>query len=364
VRELLLADLDERFPRALAARLDAGPKIRTVALDASDARAVERAMDGAEVVVQASLPRFNPPIQAAARSTGTHYIDLASDSSDPYVGGDEWERRGLLALIGMGEDPGLSNLMVRAAADRLDSVDAIRVRDGDTATSPDFAFLPLFSPETFIEETLHASRIWDGGRYRDVPPFGEGETYEFPEPVGPQRVYSVDHEEVDSMPRFIGKGVRYVDFKLALDEPTVRTLQLLRDLKLLDAGTPENPGPRRAVLRALPKPAELAGKVDGNAALVVEVEGRAGGLRRTETLFTTMSHAEAFRAHGVTATAYLTGTPTAVAVLLLLEGRLRPRGILPPEALDPAPFFTGLAERGIVVTERSTIERPAAAPPP
>ncbi len=314
-------------------------------------------MAGAEVVVQASLPRFNPNVQAAAKANGTHYVDLASDSSDPYIGGDDWDRRGLLALIGMGEDPGLSNVMVRAAADHLESVESIRVRDGDSATSPDFAFLPLFSPETFIEETLHASRIWDGGRYRDVPPFGEAETYEFPEPVGPQRVYSVDHEEVDSMPRFVGKGVQYVDFKLAMDEPTVRTLQMLRDLKLLEPGTAENPGPRRAVIRALPKPADLAGRVQGNAALVVEVAGRAGGLARTETIFTTMSHEAAFRDHGVTATAYLTGTPAAVAVLLLLEGRISARGIVPPEALDPAPFFPMLAERGITVTERSTVDR-------
>ena len=314
-------------------------------------------MAGAEVVVQASLPRFNPNVQAAAKTNGTHYVDLASDSSDPYVGGAEWERRGLLALIGMGEDPGLSNVMVRAAADHLETVESIRVRDGDSATSPDFAFLPLFSPETFIEETLHASRIWEGGRYRDVPPFGEAETYEFPEPVGPQRVYSVDHEEVDSMPRFVGKGVQYVDFKLAMDEPTVRTLQLLRDLKLLDPGTAENPGPRRAVIRALPKPADLAGRVQGNAALVVEVAGRAGGLPRTETIFTTMSHETAFRDHGVTATAYLTGTPAAVAVLLLLDGRISARGIAPPEALDPTPFFPWLAERGITVTERSTVDR-------
>ncbi len=349
--------MDERYPHALAARLDAGAKVSTVALDASDRAAVETTMAGAEVVVQASLPRFNPNVQAGAKANGTHYVDLASDSSDPYVGGAEWERRNLLALIGMGEDPGLSNLMVRAAADRLESVESIRVRDGDSATSPDFAFLPLFSPETFIDETLHASRIWDGGRYRDVPPFGEGETYEFPEPVGPQRVYSVDHEEVDSMPRFVGKGVQYVDFKLAMDEPTVRTLQLLRDLKLLEPGTAESPGPRRAVLRALPKPADLAGRVEGNAALVVEVVGRADGLHRTETIFTTMSHQTAFQDHGVTATAYLTGTPAAVAVLLLLQGKITARGILPPEALEPGPFFPLLAERGISLTERSTVDR-------
>ena len=318
-------------------------------------------MDGIELVVQASLPRFNANVQAAALATGAHYMDLAADSADPYTRTEEWQRRGLTALIGMGEDPGLSNVLARRATDGMERVDSIRIRDGDTATSPEYAFLPLFSPETFIEETLTGSRIWDGGKYRSVPPFGEGETYEFPDPVGAQKVYSVDHEEVDSLPRFIGKGVQYVDFKLALDDGTVRSLQTLRDLKLLERGTAEAPGPRRAVLQALPKPAELAGKVEGYAALVVETTGEAGGVRRRETLFTLLNHRVAYDRYGVTATAYLTGTPAAVAALLIVEGAVTVRGALPPESLDPFPFFPKLAERGIAVTERLTVDRPLGA---
>jgi saccharopine dehydrogenase (NAD+, L-lysine forming) len=357
VHQLTLADVEERYARAVAARIGAPGKVATRALDASDPSALDAAFEEAQVAVQASLPRFNPVVQAACLSRGTNYIDLASDSSDPYVVDGEWRQRGLTALIGMGEDPGLSNVMARHSADGMDRVDSIRVRDGDTASSPEHAFLPLFSPETFIEETLHTSRIWEDGRYREVPPFGEGETYSFPAPVGPQKVYSVDHEEVDSLPRYIGKGVRYVDFKLALDDVTVRTLQSLRDLKLLDRGTPEAPGPRRAVLNALPKPAELAGKIDGFAALVVETRGERAGRPVAETLWTTLSHRQANDRYGVTATAHLTGTPAAVAVLQLLDGTIRTPGMLPPEALDPAPFFPMLRERGVVVRAQRTVEQ-------
>lgn len=359
VRELVVADVDRPAVEALLQRLGSPAKVRGITLDASDGRAVEHALTGVTVVVQASVPRFNAKVQAAALTTGTHYIDMAADSADPYGPSAEWARRGLLGIVGMGEDPGMSNVMARYAADRLDRVDSIRVRDGDTATSPDFAFLPLFSPETFIGETLTSSRIWDGGKYRPVPPFGEGETYEFPAPIGPQNVYSVDHDEVDSLPRFIGKGVQYVDFKLALDDPTRRTLELLRDLRLLEPGTPEAPGPRKAVLKALPKPAELAGKVDGNAALVVEVVGESKGVATRIALFTTMSHRAAYEHHRVTATAYLTGTPTSVAVLLLLEGKIPERGFLPPESLTPDPFLAKLRELGVSVSEKRTLERPA-----
>src|SRR2546426_1114751 len=93
----------------------------------------------------------------------------------------------------MGEDPGLSNVFARYAADGMDRVESIKVRDGDTASSPDYPFIALFSPETFVEETLAPSRIWRDGKYESVPPFGEFETYEFPAPIGPLPRYSVVH---------------------------------------------------------------------------------------------------------------------------------------------------------------------------
>jgi saccharopine dehydrogenase (NAD+, L-lysine-forming) len=354
---LTLADVDERLARSVAARLGAPAKVTTQALNASDPAALEAALAGVEVVVQASLPRFNAAIQAACLSVGANYIDLAADSIDPYAADGEWRARGRIALIGMGEDPGLSNVMARRSADGLDTVQSIRVRDGDTASSPDLAFLPLFSPETFLEETLHVSRIWDEGRYRDVPPFGDGEVYDFPAPVGPQKVYSVDHEEVDSFPRFIGKGVQYVDFKLAMDDATVRTLQTLRDLRLLDRGTPEAPGPYGAIVKALPRPADLAGKIDGVSVLVVETKGEKGGHPVIETLSTMLSHRKASELYHVTAVAYLTGTPAAMAVLQMLGGTIRTPGVHPAEALDLAPFFSMLRERGIVVRARRTAEQ-------
>lgn len=356
VHRLTLADVDVRYARAIAERIGPNPKVRTEGLDATDAKALERALKTANVVIQASVPANNARVQAACLATGTDYIDLAADSSDPYVASGEWERRGRIAIIGMGEDPGLSNLMARYSADRLDRVDSIRVRDGDSASSPDNVFLPLFSPETFIEETLNSSRIWENGKYREVPPFGEPEVYDFPAPVGPQKVYSVDHEEVDSFPRYIGKGVRYVDFKLAIDDTSVRVLEMLRDLRLLERGSPEAPGPREAILRALPKPGDFAGRIRGASVLAVETSGEKDGKTRRETLYTTFGHRRANEVQRVTATAYLSGTPPALAAIQILEGTIRTPGVHPPESLDPAPFFRLLRQREIVVRSRVTVE--------
>jgi saccharopine dehydrogenase (NAD+, L-lysine forming) len=322
-----------------------------VGLDAGDEAAVAALVKGADVLVNATIPRFNNPLMTAAREGHVAYVDLASASSDPFVDDGKWKAAGVPAIIGMGEDPGLSNVFARYGADQMDSVEAIRIRDGDTASSPEFPFICLFSPETFIGETLNSSRIWRNGAYSTVPPFGEFENYRFPAPVGPQPVYEVDHEEVDTLPRFIGKGVQYVDFKLALDDRTVRILRTFQDLQIFGSDRPDRVAARKAILNVIPKPADLTGKVDGSAALVVEVDGRKDSVPHRLRLSTMISHPDAASRYGATGTAYLTGTGGAVGALLLATGQVHTPGMHSPETLDPAPFLPMLAERGVPLRE-------------
>src|SRR3989442_14423434 len=112
-------------------------------------------------------------------------------------------------------------------------VHSSKVRAGATASSPAYPLTALFSPEPFVEENLAPSRIWRDGKYESVPPFGEFETYEFPPPIGPLPEYSLHDENVETLPRFIGKAVHYLDFKMALDTSTVQRLKLFRDLRFL-----------------------------------------------------------------------------------------------------------------------------------
>ena len=356
VADVILADVDGDLAKRTASRLKS-PKAHGTQLDASDGETLRRTMRGCGLVINAALPQFNRAVQAAALTEGLNYLDPANDSRDPFVDSDTWKAAGLTAICAMGEDPGLSNVFARHAADGMERVDSIKVRDGDTASSPDYPFIALFSPETFVEETLAPSRIWRDGKYDSVPPFGELETFEFPAPIGSLPVYSVDHEEVDTLPRFIGKGVRYVDFKLALDPPTVQTLKLFRDLHLLEPGPPGGPNPRRALFSALPKPADLAGRVDGYAAILVEVAGEKGGHDVVHTIYAILGHREASQRFGATATAYLTASGAAAGAILLVSGSIREKGKLSPENLDPKPFFPLLRKFGIDVKERVRSER-------
>ena len=351
VDELVLADIDVHATRRAVTQARSS-KARGMSLDASDLGQLTQAMKGRDLVVNSSLPRFNQRIKEAALAAGIDYMDLATESSDPYVDDRQWKDAGRTALLGMGEDPGLSNVFARAGANGRESLESVRIRDGDTGSSPESAFVSLFSPESFIEETTTPSRIWRDGRYETVPPFGAHEVFGFPPPLGPLSVYSVDHEEVDSLPRYLGKGVQYVDFKLSLDEPTVRKLKEFQDLKNANPAPEDFARARRAFLASIPKPADLAGRVTGYSGVFVEVKGSAGGRAKVHTFFMAMSHPDASRIHGATATAYLTGTGAAAGALLLATGRVKETGVIPPESLDPTPVLAMVRDRGIEIVEQ------------
>ncbi len=350
IDQLVLADVDGRRAKSVAHEMGSD-KARALRLDAADPKALRKAMEACGLVVNASLPRFNAGIKEAALDRGLHYLDLAAESVDPFKDDDRWRDAGLTAILSMGEDPGISNVFVRHAAEGMDHVDSVRIRDGDSATSREFAFISLFSPETFIEETLMPPRIWEDGAYTTLPPLGARETFEFPAPVGRRSVYSVDHEEVDSLPHCLGKPVGHVDFKLALDAATVRRLKEYRDARDRAATPADRDAVRTAFLSSIPRAADLAGRVDGYASLVVIVSGRTRGTGKTDTLAVTLGHRKAARRYGTTATAYLAGTGAAIGALLLARGTIRRTGALEPEVLDPAPFFPMLLERGIEVRE-------------
>jgi saccharopine dehydrogenase-like NADP-dependent oxidoreductase len=347
VEELVLADIDTAATDR-AVEGSHSKTARALSFDASRAGDLRRAMRGCDVVVNASLPRFNRGIKEAALASGIHYMDLTTESSDPFVDSETWNAQGLTALVTMGGDPGLSDVFARRSANGMDHVDSIRIRDGDTG----------FSPESFVEETTTPSRIWRDGVYETVPPFGEPEVFEFPPPLGPLAVYSVDHEEVDSLPRFIGKGALYVDFELALDGGTVRKLMEFQELRG-QARTPEDIARlRRQFFAAIPKPADLTGRVTGDSGIFVEVRGMLEGRRRVHTFYTVMNHPYASANYGATATAYLTGTGAAVGALFLVRGQVRESGVLPPESLDPSLVFPMIRERGVEVVEHVELESP------
>lgn len=361
VTRVTVADIDPDQAKMAAARTTS-PKALPLPLDAGDSEALREAMDGVDLVINAALPRFNEPILQEAFKQGVHYLDLAWWDDRLLKQDDAFREKGLIGIIGCGEDPGISNVLARAATADMEEVDLLRIVDAETATSEEYPFACLFSPVTFLEEALGPAAYYEDGELRELPPFSGREEYDFPGPVGRVPVYFMDHEEVWSLPRFLGRPVKRVEFKLALDPDALAVLKAIQALDLM-ASTPieveeVRVTPRSLLLQLIPHPDALRGKVRGFAALAVEAIGRTSQGRVWRRYATYLSHEEAHRRYKATGTAYLTGTGAAVAALMIVRGHVQRRGVFPPECLNPDRFRDILEEKGIRVQKEEREEPP------
>jgi len=327
-------------------------KTKVVKIDASNKEELEAVIEGKNAVINAGHPRFNHQMMDLSLANGANYVDLAGNGLSEQLAQDKaWKDAELLAVPGLGEDPGLSNIYARYAADRLTTVEEIRVRDGENSSSSKYEFMLLFSPEVFFSEILDSPRTFMDGRRVSSPPLSGREVYEFPEPIGAQPVYLVDHEEVMTLPEYIGKGVSYVDFKLALADEFVAILHTLKKLGLLEMKPVEIRGSKVAPIEVLnsviPTPVSVSKTVKGNTGIVVEVKGKKGNMSVSYKLSTMASHEGSYRTLHENGTSFLTGVVPAVFVRMLAEGKIRQKGVLPPECLDPLPILRELGLNGV-----------------
>ena len=319
-------------------------------------------------VLNAVDPRFVMPIFEGAFAAGADYLDMAMSLSRPHperpheeVGvklGDEqfaraaeWESAGRLALVGIGVEPGLSDVFARYAADELfGSIDEIGVRDGANLVVAGYDFAPSFSIWTTIEECLNPPVIWEAERgWYTTPPFSEPETFEFPDGIGPVECVNVEHEEVLLIPRWVKAG--RVTFKYGLGDEFIQVLQTLHKLGLdrterLRVGGVEV-SPRDVVAAALPDPATLGDRMSGKtcAGTWVTGTGREGAPREVY-LYHVVDNEWSMREYGSQAVVWQTAINPVIALELLASGTWTGAGVLGPEAFPPRPFLDLLTEYG------------------
>src|SRR5579871_3066971 len=380
--ELVVADYDlARAQRAAAA----GDRYAAVRLDARDEGAVagllaERRCD---VLMNATDPRFVMPLFRAALSAGVHYLDMAMslshpDPAEPYrktgvkLGDDQfalatqWQEAGQLALVGIGVEPGLSDVFARHAADELfGEIRELGVRDGANLTVAGYDFAPTFSIWTTIEECLNPPVIWERDRgWYTTEPFSEPETFTFPAGIGPVECVNVEHEEVLLVPRWIDAG--RVTFKYGLGEEFISVLETLHKLGL-DRTDPVSVGgarvsPRDVVAACLPDPATLGDKMSGLTCAGTWVTGTGkDGRPRAAYLYHVVDNAWTMAEYGSQAVVWQTAVNPVVALELIDSGAWSGTGVLGPEALPPRPFLDLLTEYGSpwACEERTPVVRQA-----
>jgi saccharopine dehydrogenase-like NADP-dependent oxidoreductase len=365
--ELVIADYDLTRAQHAAAAKDS---YKAVQLDARDQQAIEGLLTEhhCDVLMNAADPRFVMPQFRAALAAGTHYLDMAMslshpDPQQPYAKtgvklGDEqfamasqWEQSGKLALVGIGVEPGLSDVFARYAADSLFSeIDELGVRDGANLTVSGYDFAPSFSIWTTIEECLNPPVIWEKDRgWFTTPPFSEPETFSFPAGIGPVECVNVEHEEVLLMPRWV--DAKRVTFKYGLGEEFIGVLETLHKLGL-DRTDPVSVGgakvsPRDVVAACLPDPATLGDKMAGLTCAGTWVTGTGkDGRPREVYLYHVVDNARTMAEYGSQAVVWQTAINPVVALELMDSGAWTGAGVLGPEALPAQPFLDLLTEYG------------------
>jgi saccharopine dehydrogenase (NAD+, L-lysine forming) len=362
---------DYALPRAesVVAELDDG-RFSAHAVDASSKDDVLRLIQetAADAVLNAVDPIFNVQIFDACFDAGVTYLDMAMTLSEPHptepyekVGiklGDYqferapgWEAQGLLALVGIGIEPGAADVFARYAADELFSeIDEIGVRDGANLVVEGYDFAPTFSIWTTIEECLNPPVIWEKDRgWFTTPPFSEPEVFDFPEGIGPVECVNVEHEEVLLVPRWI--DCKRVTFKYGLGDEFIDVLRTLHKLGL-DSKEPirvkgVEVAPRDVVAAALPDPATLGERMSGKtcAGTLVTGLGTDGQPRKTY-LYHVVDNEWSMREYGSQAVVWQTAVNPVAALELLASGEWQGAGVLGPEAFPPQPFLAKIEELG------------------
>lgn len=351
-------------------------------IDASDAASVTALCAEHRIthVMNAVDPVFNMPIFEGALAAGCDYLDMAMSLSvkhptAPYEQtgvklGDEqfaaagaWEAAGRLALVGIGVEPGLSDVFARYAADHLfGEIDELGTRDGANLVVTDEEgneiFAPSFSMWTTIEECLNPPVIWAGdgsgaGDWHTTAPFSEPEVFDFPEGIGPVECVNVEHEEVLLMPRWV--DCKRATFKYGLGEEMITILKTLHTLgldrtekvRVKAVGGYSEVSPRDVVAAVLPDPATIGPLMKGKTCAGLWVTGTdKEGAPRSTYLYHVVDNEWTMREYGHQCVVWQTAINPVVALELLATGAWSGAGVLGPEAFDAVPFLDLLTAYG------------------
>jgi saccharopine dehydrogenase (NAD+, L-lysine-forming) len=370
---MVVADYDAARAKQVAEV--AGDKFESAHIDASSAGAVTTAAreHRADLVMNAVDPSFVLPVMDGALAAGANYIDMAVSLSKPHPEtpfqkpgvklGDEqfakaadWERAGRLALVGMGMDPGLTDVFAAYAVKHLfdsGAVEQVHVRDGGDLEITGFAFAPVFSIWTTIEECLNPPIVWEDGDWHTTEPFSAPEMFPFPEGVGEVECVNVEHEEVTMLPRWLpgGRNVKRMSFKYALGSDFIDKLKAIHALGMDRTDKVRVKGvevaPRDVLASITPDPAKVGDRMIGRAIVGTWVIGRHGGRPREVYLYQMTDAQQCWRSLGLGAVAWQTGFNPVIAMELLATGAWTGTGIMGPEAFDPDPYLALLDKHGI-----------------
>jgi saccharopine dehydrogenase (NAD+, L-lysine forming) len=369
LEQMVLADYNLDRAKEVQAHIGDAQRFPVEWVDASRQELIEDLARkyAVDLVMNACDPQYNMPIFDAAYAAGCHYMDMAMSLSEPhdtdpyhqpglklgdlqFARAADWEKKGLLALVGLGVEPGMADVFARYAADHLfDEIEEVGIRDGANLEVRGYEFAPNFSIWTTIEECLNPPVIWEKERdWFTTAPFSEPEIFEFPEGIGKVECVNVEHEEVLLVPRWI--KAKRVTFKYGLGDDFIRVLKTIKMLGL-DNKEPicvKNVmvAPRDVVAACLPDPAHLGDHMFGKTCAGTWVKGTKDGKPRQVYLYQVADNQDCMEKFGCQSVVAQTGFNAVIGFELLALGIWKASGVKGPEAFDPLPFMQRMEEFG------------------
>jgi Saccharopine dehydrogenase and related proteins len=357
--EIVLASRTKAKCDAIAAQI-ARP-IETAQVDADNVAELTALIERVrpELVINVALPYQDLTIMDACLATGVHYLDTANyeprdqakfEYSWQWAYHDRFRERGLMALLGSGFDPGVTNVFTawlrKHRLDRIRELDIIDCNAGDHGQP----FATNFNPEINIREVTAKGRYWDGGQWRETDPLSVNQMFDFPEGIGPRKIYLMYHEELESLVKHFPE-IETARFWMTFSDNYLKHLEVLQNVGMTRIDPVRYNGqeivPLQFLKAVLPDPGSLGPLTKGRTCIGCVARGTRDGREETHYLYNICDHEACYREVGSQAISYTTGVPAMIGALMMLTGKWQGAGVFNMEQLDPDPFMDALNQYGL-----------------
>jgi saccharopine dehydrogenase (NAD+, L-lysine-forming) len=311
-----------------------------------------------ELLINVALPYQDLPLMDACLEAGVPYLDTANyeprdvakfEYKWQWAYRERFEKAGLMALLGSGFDPGVTNVFCAYAQKHLfDEIHSVDIVDCN-AGSHGKAFATNFNPEINLREVTANGRYWENGKWVETKPMEISQMIDYPG-VGPKKSYLIYHEELESLVLHI-KGLKRIRFWMTFGDEYLTHLRVLGNVGMLRIDPVDYNGtpviPMELLKRLLPDPASLAENYTGKTSIGCIFEGTKDGKPRKVFIYNVCDHAQTYKEVRAQAVSYTTGVPAMVGGAMLLTGKWSRPGVVHMEQLDPDPFLELLAKSGL-----------------
>jgi saccharopine dehydrogenase (NAD+, L-lysine-forming) len=357
--DIVLASRTEEKCKAIAAQLKR--PIKTAQVDAENVPelvALIRA-ESPDLVVNVALPYQDLFIMDACLEAGVDYLDTANyeppetakfEYSWQWNYHHKFEQAGLMALLGSGFDPGVTNVytayLKKHYFDEIHYLDIIDCNAGDHGKP----FATNFNPEINIREVTAKGRYWEDGSWCETEPLSVSRVFDFPAEIGPKKIYLMYHEELESLTTHFPE-IKRARFWMTFSDNYLKHLEVLGNVGMTSIEPILFEGkeivPLQFLKALLPDPASLGPLTKGKTCIGCLARGIKDGRERTVFIYNVSDHELCYAEVKSQAISYTTGVPAMIGAKMMLEGKWKKPGVWNMEQFDPDPFMTDLNLYGL-----------------